>query len=52
MVQTAYDLHHVNTAPTWELNRQLVALNILPPDPDQGDAEHQLSAADFKVRLD
>jgi len=24
MVQTAYDLHHINTAPTWELKRQLV----------------------------
>lgn len=49
MVQTAYDLHHVNSAPTWELHRQLVALNILPPEPAQGDEEHALSPADCKV---
>jgi hypothetical protein len=49
MVQSAYDLHHINVAPTWELNRQLVALNILPPDPAQGDDEKELSVSDVKV---
>eukprot|EP00613_Pedinella_sp_CCMP2098_P055393 CAMPEP_0171890030 /NCGR_PEP_ID=MMETSP0992-20121227/43952_1 /TAXON_ID=483369 /ORGANISM="non described non described, Strain CCMP2098" /LENGTH=899 /DNA_ID=CAMNT_0012517199 /DNA_START=93 /DNA_END=2792 /DNA_ORIENTATION=+ len=49
MVQTAYDLHHVNTAPMWELKRELVALNVLPPDEDQGDEEHELSASDDRM---
>lgn len=49
MVQSAYDLHHINVSPTWALNRQLVALNILPPDPAQGDDEKELSVSDVKV---
>lgn len=44
MVQTAFDLHHINTVPTWELRRQLVCLDLLRPDYDT-----TLSQADEKV---
>jgi hypothetical protein len=31
MVQTAFDLFHVNTAPAWQLKKQLAALAMFPP---------------------
>jgi hypothetical protein len=46
MVQTCYDLHHVNTVPICELHPQLVKLKILPPEQDQEDEERELSEGD------
>lgn len=47
MVQTAYDLDHLNTLPTWELQSQMLSLDILPAEEGQGTEDAELNEADY-----
>ena len=47
MVQTAYDLDHLNSLPTWELQSQMLSLDILPAEEGQGSEEAALNEGDF-----
>jgi len=51
VVQTAFDLHHLNSMPAWQLHQQLVELDLLVDDKERDDKDKPKVLSPYNARV-